>query len=195
MTGARIVVQVGLEDLLAHLRALLLIVGKAAFDAVGNGAALPPGAQIQNLLPLLVVADVELVVLALLKGRMQNLVDDPGHGEFRVDGRRLCGSSNLAQDQIFIIHVKAGVQQDIFERVCALQLAGCTGVLLIGFGDQTQTLHVDLVGAVKEGLAQAVDPGVRRPVLVMNLVTQAVSLVKRLGATCSGVLLAHFDSS
>ena len=188
-------IQVGLEDLLAQLGALHLLLFQAGGDQVINGLALPPLAQLHHLGALLIVAEVELVVGALLEGGVQDLVDDPVDGELGVNGRGLGGGGDLAQDQVLVIDVQGGVEQDVLEGVSALQLTGGVLVLLIGLGDQSQALNVDFVGAVQERLSQAVDAGEGRPIVMVHLVTQAVHLIIGLHTAGGSMNGAHSKPS
>ena len=91
VAGAGVVVEVGLENLFACLRTLELVVVQTGVDVVVQGPALPPAAQVQDLLAFGVAADVELVVLPLLKGVVPDLVQDPVDRELGIDGSRLDG--------------------------------------------------------------------------------------------------------
>ncbi len=189
-----VVVEVGLENLLSHLRALALIVIKARVDAILNGATLPPSAELQDLGALFVVMDIELIMLALLKGSVVDLVDNPVDRELGIDRRSLGRSSDLAQDQVVVVHKQRALVQDLLKGIGALQLAWRVRVLLVGLGHQAQALHVDPVLAVQKRLAQTIDARKRRPILMMHLVAQAIHLVERLGAPRLGVGFLSIES-
>jgi len=87
---------------------------------------------------------------ALLEGGVEDLIDDPVDRELGIDGRGLGRGGDLAQDQVLVIDVQGGVEQDVLKGVSALQLTGLVLVLLIGLSDQTQTLNVDLIGTVEK---------------------------------------------
>ena len=77
MTGAGVVVEVGLVDLFARLGALKLVLVQTDVDIIVQRAPLPPAAQLQDLLLFLFAADGELVMLPLLKGVVLYFVQDP----------------------------------------------------------------------------------------------------------------------
>ena len=68
-------------------------------------------------------------------------------------------------------------------------------VLLIALGDEAQALYIHIITTVQKSLAQLVDAGVGRPVLVVDLIAQAVNFIVRLRAACGGVDSCHGCSS
>ena len=191
MTGAGVVVEVGLVDFFARLGALELVLVQTDVDVIVQRAALPPAAQLQDLLLFLFAADGELVMLPLLKGVVLHFVQDPVDRELRVDGGRFDGRSDLAHDQVVVADLYAAVQQHIFKGVGHLLLFGQVFVLPVALGDKAQTLHVHVIAPVQKRLAQFVDAGIGGPVLVMDLIPQTVNFIIRLGAACVGVDSCH----
>ena len=195
MAGARVVVEVGLVDLLPGFGALELVVVQPDVDIIVQRAALPPAAQLQNFLFFFLAADGELVVLPLLKRVVLHFVQDPVDGELRVDGGGLDGRGDLAHDEVVLIDIDAAVQQHVLKGVSHLQLFGQVLVLPVALGDKAQTLHVHVVAPVQKRLAEPVDAGVRGPVLVVDLIAQTVNFIVGLGAPCLGVDSCHGFSS
>ena len=191
MTCAGVVVEIGLVDLFARLRALELVLVQTDVDIIVQRAALPPTAQLQDLLLFLFAADGKLVMLPLLKGVVLHFVQDPVDREFRVDGGRFDGRSDLAHNEVVVVDLYAAVQQHIFKGVSNLLLFGQIFVLPVTLGDKAQTLHVHVVAPIQKRLAQFVDAGIGGPVLMMDLIAQTVNFIIRLGAACVGVDSCH----
>ena len=134
-------------------------------------------------------------MLPLLKGVVLHLVQDPVDGKFRVDGRGFDGRSDLAHNEVIVVNFNAAVQQHILKSIGHFELFGQVLVLLIALGDEEQALYIHIITTVQKSLAQLVDAGVGRPVLVVDLIAQAVNFIVRLGAACGGVDSCHGCSS
>ena len=134
-------------------------------------------------------------MLPLLKGVVLHLVQDPVDGKLRVDGRRFDGRSDLAHNEVIVVNFNAAVQQHILKGIGHFELFGQVLVPLIALGDEAQALYIHIITTVQKSLAQLVDAGVGRPVLVVDLIAQAVNFIVRLGAACGGVDSCHGCSS
>lgn len=133
-------VEIGLIDLAPIFRSFDLVWFKPGLHIVGYGAALPPAAQLQGLLSVGIGSEVKLIVFPLLKGIVQDLVDDPVDRKFRIDRRCFGRCSDFSKNQIFRINIEAAVQEDVLKRIGTLQFAWFPFVLLIGLGHQAQPL-------------------------------------------------------
>ena len=87
------------------------------------------------------------------------------------------------------------MQQHILKGIGHFELFGQVLVPLIALGDEAQALCIHIITTVQKSLAQLVDAGVGRPVLVVDLIAQAVNFIVRLGAACGGVDSCHGCSS
>ncbi len=191
MADAAVVVQVCLENLLAHLGALLHFLIHVLVGQILNGLALPVSTQLDELLSVLFICKIVLVMFPLLEGLIQCLVEHPVDGKLRVLGGCLCRCTDLAQDQLLIVDSKSCVQQDLLKGFRTFDLGRCSLIFLISLCHVAETLHVNQVLPIQECFSQMVDTGIRGPVLVANLISDTVVFVIRIYAACCGVYFAH----
>ena len=155
-----------------------MVIAQPGFDFIGNRLALPPFAQFHRFRSVFIAFEIELVMFPFFERMVIGFIDDPVHGKFRINGSIFGGGRQIPGNQFFIIDMQCLIFQDFPEGIGYLQHGRAFHVFLIGFGHQSQTVQIDIIGSGQELFPQPVDPGERRPVLVMDLIPYPILMIK-----------------
>ena len=195
VSHACVMVQIGLEDLLARLRSDALGFVQAGVDIITYRLALPILAQFHQFPAVFIASHVVLIMRTFLEGIVKNFIDDPLDGKLRVNRSGLTGSGDFADDQVIVIDLKIDIFQNVLERVGALELSRAVLMLFVSLSNQPQTLQVNVIGFCKERLHQTFHAGIGRPGAVADLVADAIVFVIWLCTAGCRVNFFHHQSS
>ena len=135
--------------------------------------------------------DIELVMRALFKWMVQDLVPDPRAGKLRIQRGRLGRRRDLSHQKVVVIDIQRDMVQHMGKRIRVPDLRAVLLVRAERFRKQPSSLDIDVIRTVQEGPAQPVYTRIRRPVAVSDLIADPVALVIRLHSARVGMLMVR----